>query len=76
MVELSLRIVIAKEEIDRRDKLLDNLSKIYPICSYCKKVREESGNWVSVEKYVKDVSGATPSHSICPECFNKQINEI
>ncbi len=73
MIELSLRIVLAKEEIDRRDRLLDNLSKIYPICSYCKKVREESGNWVTVEKYVSDISGAKPSHGICPECYKREI---
>ena len=76
MIELSLRIVIAKEEIDRRDRLIDNLSKIYPICSYCKKVREEAGDWVSVEKYVNDISGARASHGVCPECFQAQVSEI
>jgi len=74
MIELSLRIVLAKREIDRRDRLLDNLSKIYPICSYCKKVREETGKWVSVEKYVNDITGALPSHGICPQCYEREIN--
>ena len=76
MIELSLRIVIAKEEVDRRDQLIDDLSKIYPICSYCKKVREETGTWVSVEKYVNDISGAKPSHGVCPECYKKQLEEL
>jgi hypothetical protein len=76
MIELSLRIVFDKEEIDRRDRLLDGLSKIYPICSYCKKVREETGKWVSVEKYVRDVSGAEPSHGICPQCYEREINRL
>ena len=76
MIELSLRIVFDKEEIDRRDRLLDGLSKIYPICSYCKKVREETGQWVSVEKYVRDVSGAEPSHGICPQCYEREINRL
>ena len=44
MIELSLRVIYAKGEIDQRDRLLDRLSKIYPICSYCKKVREEAGH--------------------------------
>ena len=43
MIELSLCIILAQGEIDRRDRLLDDLSKIYPICSYCKKIREETG---------------------------------
>ena len=76
MIELSLRIVLAKEEIDLRDRLLDDLSKIYPICSYCKKVREETGKWVSVEKYIGDISGANPSHGICPQCYEREIDQI
>ena len=76
MIELSLRIVFDKEELDSRDRLLDQLSKIYPICSYCKNVREETGKWISVEKYVKDVSGALPSHGICPPCYEREINRL
>jgi len=76
MVELTLSIVSAKEELDRRDRLLNNLSKIYPICSYCKKVREESGEWVSVEKYVKDISGASASHGVCPQCYKREVDQI
>ena len=76
MIELSLRIVFDKEEIDRRDRLLDDLSKIYPICSYCKKVREETGKWVSVEKYVIDISGAVASHGICPQCYEREIKKF
>lgn len=76
MVELSLRIILAQGEIDRRDRLLDDLSKIYPICSYCKKVREETGKWISVEKYVSDISGAKPSHGICPQCYQREMDKF
>jgi len=76
MIELSLRIVFDKEEIDRRDRLFDGLSKIYPICSYCKKVREETGKWVSVEKYVWDVSGTEASHGICPQCYEREMKQL
>ncbi len=76
MIELSLRIVLAKEEIGYRDRLLENLSKIYPICSYCKKVRQETGKWVPVEKYVSDISGAEASHGICPQCYEREISKL
>lgn len=76
MIELSLRIVLDKKEIDRRDHFIDGLSKIYPICSYCKKVREETGEWVTVEKYVRDISGAEASHGICPQCFERELKLI
>ncbi|MFC1494371.1 GAF domain-containing protein [Thermodesulfobacteriota bacterium] len=76
MIELSLRIILDQEEITRRDRLLDDLSKIYPICSYCKKVREETGKWVSVEKYVLDISGTMPSHGVCPQCYEREMNDF
>jgi hypothetical protein len=76
MIELSLRIVSAKAEIVQRDRLLDDLSRIYPICAYCKKVREKTGTWVSVEKYVRDISGAEPSHGICPQCYEKEVRQL
>jgi hypothetical protein len=76
MVELTLRVIFDKEEIDRRDRLFSGLSKIYPICSYCKQIREETGDWVPIEKYVKDVSGADASHGVCPQCFERVAKEL
>ena len=76
MIELSLRIIWAQGEIARRDHLLDNLSKIYPICSYCKKIKEESGKWVPVEEYLCDISGALPTHGICPQCYEREMGKV
>jgi hypothetical protein len=76
MIELSLRVVFDKEEIASRDRYLADLSKIYPICSYCKRVHEESGEWVPIEKYVWDVSGAAPSHGVCPECYEREREKM
>lgn len=76
MIELSLRVVSSKEAIDLRDRFLDDLSKVFPICCYCKKVRQESGMWVPVEKYVFDISGAVASHGVCPQCYDKAMSQI
>ncbi|MCG6533735.1 MAG: GAF domain-containing protein [Syntrophales bacterium LBB04] len=77
LVELSLRNILDKDEIDHRDRILDGLSKIYPICSYCKKVREgTTGTWVEVEKYVMDISGNLPSHGVCPQCFEREMKKL
>jgi GAF domain-containing protein len=76
MIELYLRIVLAKDEIERTDRLINDLSKIYPICSYCKNIREETGEWVPVEKYVDDISGAKASHGICPRCYEMAIKQL
>lgn len=76
MIELSLRIILAQREIDVRDRILNGLSKIYPICSYCNKVREESGTWIPIEKYVHDISGCLPSHGICPQCYDREKQKL
>jgi sigma-B regulation protein RsbU (phosphoserine phosphatase) len=59
--------------IERHERLINQLSRIYPICSYCKKVRENSGEWVEVEKYVQDISGSLASHGICPDCYEREM---
>ncbi|MBA3029654.1 MAG: hypothetical protein FP816_12735, partial [Desulfobacteraceae bacterium] len=42
---------------------------ILPICSFCKKIRDDKGYWEQVEVYVGDHSHADFSHSICPDCM-------
>lgn len=76
MIEMSLQLIFDIEEIDRRDRLLDSLSKIYPICSYCKNVREETGKWVPVEKYLRDIAGKHATHGVCPKCYKRVRQSI
>jgi hypothetical protein len=76
MIELSLHVILDRQEIDLRDGILDDLSRIYPICSYCKKIREKSGRWISVEKYLKNLSGATATHGVCPECYEREMQKL
>ena len=47
------------------------LRGILPICSFCKKIRNDKGYWDQVEIYVGQHSDAEFSHSICPECIDK-----
>lgn len=48
-----------------------NLSGLLPICSYCKKIRNDDGYWQKVEQYLSAHSKAQFSHSICPDCLEK-----
>jgi hypothetical protein len=75
MIELSLKVVFANQQIDLRDRLFKNLSQIFPICSYCKKVCNDANEWVIVENYIKGISGRRASHAICPECFEREIQK-
>jgi PAS domain-containing protein len=68
-----------EEERRRLQQALDEvktLRGIVPICSYCKKIRDDTGYWNQVEKYVSDHSDAKFSHGICPACFEKEMKEI
>ncbi|MEN8154594.1 MAG: hypothetical protein ABFR75_11295 [Acidobacteriota bacterium] len=44
------------------------LSGLLPICSNCKKIRDDKGYWNHLETYIHEHSDAAFSHSICPEC--------
>ena len=47
------------------------LSGLIPICSYCKKIRDDKGYWEKVEDYIRTHADVEFTHSICPECVNK-----
>lgn len=47
------------------------LRGLLPICSSCKKIRDDTGYWNQVEVYVRDHTEAEFTHSICPDCLEK-----
>jgi len=49
------------------------LQGMLPICAYCKKIRDDSNYWQTVEAYIGERSEATFSHGICPECKEKIV---
>lgn len=58
---------------------LDNvrtLRGLIPICTYCKRVRDDAGFWQQVEAYVHARSEAKFSHGICPECTDRARAEV
>ncbi len=44
------------------------LSGLLPICSSCKKIRDDEGYWNQLEAYIQEHSEAIFTHSLCPEC--------
>ena len=53
-----------------REKQLQGL---LPICSYCKKIRNDNNYWQQVERYIEDYSDVAFSHSICPDCYTDKV---
>ncbi|MDD2853581.1 MAG: MASE3 domain-containing protein [Desulfuromonadaceae bacterium] len=52
------------------------LKGILPICSYCKKIRDDSGYWSQLEIYIRDHSDMDFSHGVCPDCMKEQLAGI
>ncbi len=52
------------------------LQGILPICSKCKMVRDDKGYWKQVELYISEHSNVEFSHSYCPGCLKKEMDEI
>jgi hypothetical protein len=78
-------IRLRKEETRREDlilKLKDALTQVktlgglLPICSSCKKVRDDEGYWHQVEAYITERSDAEFSHGICPDCVRELYPEF
>lgn len=57
-------------------KEIKALKGIIPICSHCKKIRNDKGAWDRLEEYIESHSAAEISHSICPECAEKYYPEM
>lgn len=52
------------------------LSGYLPICSSCKKIRDDTGYWQQIECYIREHSEAEFSHGICPDCARRLYPEI
>jgi len=52
------------------------LRGILPICSRCKRIRDEHDCWHAVEVYVREHSDAEFSHSLCPDCSEVYIRDV
>ncbi len=55
---------------------IKTLKGIVPICSYCKKIRDDKGYWNQLEKYIHDRSDVEFSHGVCPECEKKFYSDL
>lgn len=52
------------------------LEGIIPICSYCKKIRDDHNDWFQLEQYISEHSEARFSHGACPECYKREMEKI
>jgi PAS domain S-box-containing protein len=75
-----------KQAEEEREKLIRELQEaltnikilrgMLPICSSCKKIRDDKGYWTQIEAYIRDHSEAEFSHGVCPDCMKKLYPNI
>jgi nitrate/nitrite-specific signal transduction histidine kinase len=76
---LEIEIAQKKELEKEKEKVIENLTAaleeiktlkgIVPICSGCKKIRDDEGYWNVLEAYIQEHTDASFSHGMCPECM-------
>lgn len=86
----SLIIFIAGHMLDKKEREQQELIKtlqdavfeiktlqgIVPICSFCKKIRDDKGFWSQVEAYVSLHTEAQFSHGVCPDCQEEHYPDL
>jgi len=76
-ITIELALYKHKAEGKRRKQIQDlsnalararALTGLLHICSSCKKVQDEEGNWKEIEDFIREHSGAEFKHIVCPVC--------
>lgn len=77
------RLVTLQTELRRRVAELETtlhevkqLQGLLPICMDCKRIRDDHDAWHQVEHYIAARTTAAFTHSLCPKCFRKRIDEL
>lgn len=72
-IELQRRLGERVEEMEKAAAQVRRLEGLLPICSYCKRIRNEQDYWERVDAYISQHANVRFSHNICPECYAKHV---
>jgi DNA-binding response OmpR family regulator len=79
-VDVGVRVLELQGKLARRVKELEEalanvkrLQGLLPICSYCKRVRNDGNYWQQVDMYIAEHTDARLSHGFCPDCFETRV---
>ena len=72
----NIELARTNEELKKALNELKQLSGMLPICSCCKKIRDDNGYWEQIEFYISSHSEALFSHCLCPECLKRLYPEL
>jgi signal transduction histidine kinase len=64
------------DELQRALEEVHTLRGLLPICSFCKKIRDDEGYWQQIESHLSARSDLEFSHGICPECLEEHYGDV
>src|SRR5262249_12801868 len=70
--ELRARLRVAERIAGLHDRI-KRLEGVLPTCMYCKKIRDESAQWIRIEQYITQRTEASFSHGVCPDCYSRVV---
>jgi len=71
VLQLQVSLADRVRELEEALARVKQLQGLLPICSYCKRIRNDRNYWQQVEAYITERSEAIFSHGICPDCYEK-----
>jgi sigma-B regulation protein RsbU (phosphoserine phosphatase) len=69
IMELQHNLARRVGELEAALSCVKQLHGLLPICSYCKKIRDDGNYWRQVESYISAHTNAHFSHGVCPDCY-------
>lgn len=75
MIEMQQKLAARVRELTDALAQVRQLQGLLPICSYCKKVRDDQNYWHQVEAYLAKTTDIRFSHGICPDCYESHAKE-
>lgn len=63
-------LLASRAETKAKEDEVKRLSALLPICMYCKKIRNDEGQWEGLERYISERTASKFSHGMCDDCFS------
>jgi PleD family two-component response regulator len=76
LVEKNTALIALNEELREALAHVKQLEGLLPICSYCKRIREDGNYWKQIEEYIGTRTDARFSHGICPDCQEQHFGPL
>ncbi len=70
--QLNARLHVAERVLSLQAEV-KRLEGLLPICSYCKRIRDEQNLWTGLESYITKRTDAEFTHGICPDCYEAHV---